>query len=234
MTDIYASYLQKYKSFGMYPSISEQRFIEFVDNTMLNCLSIWISTWGFWEAILADIHKDRKIVATTIDVEWSCFSADLFKQLSLDEQIKVELQDISEPNTYEDNFFDLIYARLVLHYLDKEQLWIALSEIYRNLKPKWSLYIVIYWKSIVSDSNRTYIYDEESCLTTVMCLDKSWDILSSFKRYFHTVESISNALEFAGFKIQSIDEYQERLCRDYARRQPSETEDDLIEVIAVK
>ena len=191
----------------MFPSISEQRFLESCNDDYLTVLSIWISTWWFWEAILALDNPKRNIVATTIDERWMEYSQEFFEKIWVSHQIKTKLEDVSKKSNYDDNFFDTVYARLVLHYLSEQKLQVALSELYRVMKKNAKIHIVVRSKNdLLTDEYRKYEYDNISKYTTTLYLDKTWEVTGSSKRFFHTRETISRYINEAWFEISSIEE----------------------------
>lgn len=231
----YDSYYNEFKDLGMHPSLSEKRFMNFLSDDVLHCYSVWISTWGFGEAIMAKENWNRKIVATTVDDDWYKFSEKLFEKIWVADQIELRLEDVSKKNDYPNEHFDIIYARLVLHYLGKTDLESALSELYRVLK-KWSKFFLVVKseKNIQDGICKKHAFDQETKMTTVHYLDTDGKITNSAKRFYHTLETISDAVSNAGFEIEGVGEYEEKLCKDYARKEPSLIFDKVIELVAVK
>lgn len=227
----YKEYLEELEKYWMYYSISEERLSKHFTDDKINCLSIWISTWWFWEVIFAKMNRKRNIIATTIDKKWFEFSKKLFSEQDVESQISTRLENVSKKNNYENNTFDLVYARLVLHYLEKDDLNYALSELHRVTK-KWGklLVVVISTKNISEWST----YDEKTWVYTTPHFDQEGNIINVSKRSFHTTTSISKAISNAWFKIEDTNSYDERLCSDYERKKPSKKLDNLIEIIASK
>ena len=62
------------------------------------------------------------------------FKRSRINEHKLSHQIEVKVEDITKRLPYADNYFDYIYARLILHYLPKPDLQIALRELNRILK----------------------------------------------------------------------------------------------------
>jgi len=231
---IFQTYSDLIEKYWAYPSFSEWRFFQLLSNTDTSILSVWMSTWWYGEAILAQVIDNVQIVATTIDKQWLESSLSLFDSLWI-KNILWKIEDVWEINTYEDESFDIINARLVLHYLDVQRLRVALSELYRVLKKDWKIFVVVRSeKNIVETKNKTYNLDQISKLTTVSYLDDVWEIIVSSQRFFHSVDSIASELQDAWFVITSQNEYEERLCQDYARNIPSNKLDHLIEIVACK
>lgn len=124
--------------------------------------------------------------------------------------------------------FDFIYARLVLHYLPKDLLIQTLDELYRITRAGGKIFIVVRSTECPEAKQKGATFDPQTKMT-IYLLDNS-----ELSRYFHTEESIQNYLIAAGFKINHIKTYSERLCIDFDRTKPSKDVDSLIEVFAVK
>ena len=92
----------------------------------------------FYETAVSYTHL---IIATTIDKEGLNYTKNIIEQYGLSDRIETKLEDISEKMPYNDEFFDFVYARLVLHYLDNENLTNALKEIKRVMKKHGRLYL---------------------------------------------------------------------------------------------
>lgn len=116
------------------PSISERNGLELIRENDLNILSIGVSTAGAAEIEMAKRNKNRHVIATTIDKEGFEFTKNVISEYRLEKRIEVKIEDVSKRMSYSNDYFDFIYARLVLHYLDNENLRKALSEIYRVIK----------------------------------------------------------------------------------------------------
>lgn len=212
----------------MYPSISEDRGLKNLKDTDKNIYSVGISTGGSAEIKMANKDSERKIIATTIDKKGASFGKNRFKKNGLSNQIEVRIEDISQPLPYENEFFDFIYARLVLHYLSKQDLEKALSELHRVLKPSGKIFVVVKAKNLSGKHDNIVNIDPITGMTTKMLDGKE------YKRFLHTKDSIQEFLLLAGFKIEKISTYKEQLCKDFQRKILSEKKDFLIEVVAVK
>ena len=153
----------------------------------------------------------------------------------LEDRIELRIEDISKKLPYTDNYFDFIYARLVLHYLNNIQLENALSEIYRVMKVNSKFFIVVRsieeWEAKIEGST----FDEETGFTKYPDIKT---IGTSNVRYIyrrlHSKKSIKQFLLKAGFKIDYIQEYDEYLYRDYDRSDINPKPNRLIEVCVSK
>lgn len=125
------------------PSISEEHGINLIESEDKNILSIGISTAGSAEIEMARKNPNSYIIATTIDNKGLEFTKSIIIQEGLQDRIELKIEDISKKLPYNDNYFDFIYARLVLHYLDNKQLEKSLSEIYRVMKYDSKFFIVV-------------------------------------------------------------------------------------------
>lgn len=104
------------------PSISEENGVKLVNDTYKNILSIGISTAGSAEIEMSKRAPNSHIIATTIDKDGLEFSRKIIEEKGFEEQIELKLEDVSEKMPYSDNYFDFVYARLVLHYLENKKL----------------------------------------------------------------------------------------------------------------
>lgn len=216
-------------------SISETNGIDLVSKEDRKILSIGISTSGNAEIEMIQKNPNVHITATTIDKEGLEITRKIVVENNLEEKITLKLEDITEPTNYKDNSFDYVYARLVLHYLDNEQLRKSLKEIYRILKENGKFFVVVRsvnaWEAKLDGTT----YDEKTGLT------KHPDIrtyntpnVKYCYRRLHSEESIKEFLEEANFKVTSIKTYDEILSPDYNREKMNEKASELIEVIAQK
>ena len=217
------------------PSKSEKRGLKQLKSTMKNILSIGISTGGSAEINMAKICPEAKIVATTIDEKGLKFSIEKMSSYTEFAQIEAKIEDVSKPMPYSDNTFDYVYARLVLHYLNKQQLNDALNEIYRVLKPNGILFIVARNNKEWELTKPEFIisYDKETNITTYY---EQWKKEIVRKRQFLSEEQLKEVLTAHNFKIKSIKSYRERLYTDYerTRKNRSKKPNYLTEVVAVK
>ncbi|NGX53759.1 MAG: hypothetical protein K1000chlam4_00476 [Chlamydiae bacterium] len=196
-------------------SISQESGIAAVKKDDLTVYCVGISTAGAAEMRMAQLHPKRHIIATTIDAEGARFVLERVDAKGLSRQIAVKVEDVSKPLPYEDNHFDFIYARLVLHYLPRADLTHALNGLYRVLKGGSRLFVVV--RSSVDLHGRPIPHGEES-----------------YWRHFHSEASIREHLLAAGFKIEYVKSYEEHLCDDFYRRQPSTSVDTVIETVVLK
>lgn len=217
------------------PSKSEKRGLKQLKSTMKNILSIGISTGGSAEINMAKTCPEAKIVATTIDKNGLKFSIEKMSNYKEFAQIEAKIEDASKPMIYADNTFDYVYARLVLHYLNKQQLNDALNEIYRVLKPNGILFIVARNNKEWELTKPEFIisYDKETNITTYY---GQWKKEIVRKRQFLSEEQLKEVLTAHNFKIKSVKSYRERLYTDYerTRKNRSKKPNYLTEVVAVK
>ena len=212
-------------------SKSEKRGLKLLDMNYKNILSVGISTGGSAEIMMAKICPNAKIIATTIDEKGLKFSNEQILKYELNQQIETKIEDISKKTNYENNYFDFVYARLVLHYLDKKQLEDALCEIYRILKPEGKFFIVARSKDEweLKIPGAIINYDPETNLTTYHNQSNTID-----KRQFLSKEEFCNQLEKYNFKILRSKAYKEYLYTDYQRTIRSKKANSLIEIVVKK
>ena len=213
-------------------SISEKHGIELVTYNDLNIYSIGISTAGEAEIEMLKKNPKTRVIATTIDEQGMKYTRKVIEGKKLSERIELKIEDISEDLPYDDETFDYIYARLVLHYLENDKLEKALKEIYRVLKTHGKLYVVVRgydWETSGEDVS----FD----LKTGMTKYPIWDELKNKKycyRRLHTEESIRSYLESTKFQICYIKSYFEILSKDYSRKNMNVKPSKVIEVLSLK
>ncbi len=216
-------------------SKSEKRGLKLLNEKMQNILSIGISTGGIAELKMAQECPEAKIVATTVDEKGANFSKEKLAQFKEAERIEIKLEDVSQPMPYSDNMFDFVYARLVLHYLTKQQLESALKEIYRTLKPGGIFFIVARnnkeWE--LTKPEFVVSYDEETNITTYY---EQWKKEVVRKRQFLSEEQLEEVLKNHNFVIKSVKSYREYLYTDYERtnKNKSKKPNYLTEVVVTK
>jgi ubiquinone/menaquinone biosynthesis C-methylase UbiE len=216
------------------PSISEDNGIAALQDKDINIYSVGISTGGAAEVRMAQANPKRHVIATTIDQEGLAFAARQIEQLGLGDRIEARLEDVAKPLPYKDNFFDFVYARLVLHYLPKHTLKKALAELRRVLRPGGSLYVVVRSTECDDAKASDATYDPETGLTTRVKTDTKTGRTRKTVRYFQTETSITTHLKEAGFSVQYVKVYEEQLYSDFMRTQLSPTVDHVIEVLVQK
>ena len=217
------------------PSTSEEHGINLITEKDLNILSIGISTAGSAEIKMAEKNRNSHIIATTIDKEGLNYTKNIIEQYGLSDRIETKLEDISEKMPYNDEFFDFVYARLVLHYLDNENLTNALKEIKRVMKKHGRLYIVVRsrdeWEAKLEGAS----YDENTGINKYPKYDTlGTDNVEYLYRRLHTVDSLSSFLVAEGFDIKYIKEYKEQSYKDYKRTEKVKYPNSLIECLCEK
>lgn len=217
------------------PSISENNGVKLIKDTYKSILSIGVSTAGCAEIEMAKRAPNSHIIATTIDKEGLEFSKNIIKEKGFSERIELKLEDVSEKMPYIDNYFDFVYARLVLHYLENNKLEKALKEIKRVLKVEGLFYIVVRSRNEWEARLEGVTYDEVTGITkypvysTLGTNNVKW-----LYRRLHTIESLQEFLERADFKIKYIKEYQEECYKDYKRTEKVEYPNTIIECLVQK
>lgn len=215
-------------------SASEDHGIAALTDKDLSVLSVGISTGGVAEIRMAESNPQRHIIATTIDEKGVAFAQKYITEKHLDGRIEAKLEDVSEPLPYTDNFFDYVYARLVLHYLPKAKLVSTLAELHRVLKPGGKLFVVVRSTECPDATREGSTFDPETNLTSCTAIDDRTGQPYSYSRYFHTQESIGGYVKDAGFAVDYIKQYDEQLYMDFMRTQISPEADNVIELLAVK
>lgn len=209
-------------------SISERNGISFLSPSDKKIYSVGISTGGLAEIRMAQSDSRRHIIATTIDSTGAEYAKQRIQESGFSDQIEVKIEDVSQSLPYPNRHFDYIYARLVLHYLAKDALTSALTELFRVLRTEGKIFIVVRSVDCLEASDKAAKFNELTGLTTYTSGGKS------YSRYFHSQESIKRYLSLTGFSVKHMDAYKEQLCVDFHRTQFSSQIDSLIEVLAIK
>lgn len=224
-----------FNKLGAKSSLSEKKGLSLLKDTDMLVFCPGISTGGFAEIKMALENKKRQIIATTIDTKGIEETKKIIKQTKLSDRIHARIEDITRPIPYDDNSFDFIYARLILHYLTKQELDRTLKELYRILKPAGRIFIVVRskkdWEANLPDS----LYNDDTCMLLYPILDSNMKYTQKkISRYFHTPHTISSHLKSAGFNIKYTKEYKEQIFYDYMRTRPLPKLSSIIELLADK
>lgn len=222
-------------SYSFKPSISEKNGIQLVKDTFKNILSVGISTAGSAEIEMAKIVPNSHIIATTIDNDGLEFTQKIVKEKGLEKQIELKLEDISEKMSYNDETFDFVYARLVLHYLDNSKLEQALKEIKRVLKTNGLFYIVVRSRNEWEAKLEGATYDEKTGITKYPVYETlGTNNVKYLYRRLHTIDSLKEFLLKENFNIKYVKEYQEECYKDYKRTEKVEFPKTIIECLVEK
>jgi len=212
-------------------SQSEEDGIATLGDKDTNVLSVGISTGGEAELRMVSLMPGRRVVATTLDEEGAATVAKLIEEKGFQDAIEVRVEDISAPDLgYEPNSFDFVYARLVLHYLSAPALVVALSNIHRLLKTGGKLFVVVRSSDSPEAQQADNEYDPVTKLTTYTVAQGG----RRATRYFHSEQSITDALVGADFRIISLKHFEERLSPSFNRDSDVWVPNRVIEIIAQK
>ena len=211
------------------PSITETNGIKLLDSNMLKIISIGISTVGSFEIEMASKCPKAKIIATTIDEKGLALTKEIIGKTEFRDRIVCKIEDCGKEWLYSDNTFDFIYARLVLHYLDKDKFQTALKEMFRTLKVGHRAFIVVRSVDEYELKNQELSYDEKTGFTHYI------DFTNSPKaRQFFSEESLHTNLENNGFKVEYVREIHEHLFEDYERTVKNPNCNTLLEAVVTK
>ena len=197
-------------------SPTEEFGLSFIKDTHKKILSVGISTAGFAELRMVLDNSERKVIATTLDENGLDFTKDLLNKYGVEDKVELKIEDIASDLDYEDNSFDFVYARLVLHYLPKEKLRKSLKSLFRVLNKDGELFVVVRsydWESEVPGA----IYDIETGLTTYPTFDRENNHKKNATRHLHSVGSITAFLLEAGFVVNQIKLFSETIYGGYER-----------------
>lgn len=213
-------------------SISERHGLEQLTETDLEVYSVGISTGGTAEIEMAGVAK-RHIVATTIDWSGMEFARTQVQASQLEDQIECKLEDVSADLPYPDNYFDYIYARLVLHYMPEDKLISALSNLHRVLKSGSRLFVVVRSDTCEHAHMSDSTYDPGTKMTEYTEYDSIRGAMR-LRRHFFSEEELSDYVSSAGFTVSNVESYDERLFKDFERTVPDTRTDNLVELTAIK
>ena len=208
--------------------VSELDGLSLVNDDMENILSVGISTNGNAEIEMTN-RFNGVVTATTIDEKGLNNTKYIVEKKDLLDRINLKLEDVRDKNIYPDNYFDYIYARLILHYLTNQELFEVLKEFKRILRENGKLYIVVRSNECSEPHDGFIEYNEDTGMTRHVSFDGR-----IATRRFHSVESISNFVKESGFNIKSVKTYDEVLYADYERTVEVTARNNLIEVICNK
>lgn len=215
-------------------SQSEDNGIALLTDNDQEIYSVGISTGGVAEIRMAEASPARHIVATTVDEEGVAFAQKFIREKHLESQIEAKIEDVAAPLPYEDNHFDYIYARLVLHYLPKAKLDEALGELHRVLKPGGKLFVVVRSINCPDAKDPKATYDPETGLTTCVHTDEQTGKTRTSMRYFHSEDTIREHVKKVGFTVDYTKSYDERLFTDFMRTKLAPHDDNVVELLATK
>ncbi|HKR82381.1 MAG TPA: methyltransferase domain-containing protein [Candidatus Saccharimonadales bacterium] len=214
-------------------SESEDHGVAALSNSDLQVYSVGISTGGVAEIRMAEANPKRHIVATTIDEKGVAFAKEQIANRHLEGRIETKLEDVAQPLSYSDGYFDFVYARLVLHYLSEEKLKQALAELHRVLKPSGKLFVVVRSTKCPDATRKEARFDPVTHLTAGTVINDNGTVYS-YSRYFHTEDSIKTYVQEAGFGVSYVKAYDEHLFGGFMRNKNSPNTDNVIELLATK
>jgi SAM-dependent methyltransferase len=215
-------------------SVSEDHGLAALTDRDRLIYSIGVSTGGVAEIRMAEANPKRHIIATTVDQQGVDFARRYVTEHRFSDRIEVKLEDVSQPLRYPDNHFDLVYARLVLHYLGRAALQSALAEIHRILKPGGRLFVVVRSDQCAHAHMPDSVLDPATGLTEYSETHPKTGEQMRIQRFFHSEQSISGFVTAAGFRVDRVTSYDEQLYKDFERRVLDYKVDNLVELLAVK
>ena len=217
-------------------SKSEKNGISLLTDNDLAVYSPGVSTGGLAEIAMVLLSGKRKVISTTLDLEGIKEVEKYIYESGLNSQITIKAEDVSEPLGYQNNTFDFVYVRLLLHYLTKQKLVSSLKELNRILKPKKKMFVVVRSTDDPDTKIPGTTFDPETNLTTYSWRDETGTLHPDKRvsRYFHSRKSITDHLTKADFNILSVNQYDEQLYLDFSRKKISPIVGNIIEVVAEK
>lgn len=212
-------------------SQSEEDGLSLLFDSDLSILSVGISTGGAAEQRMLANNANRRIVATTLDKDGAELVRQKINGEGMGARINVRIENIADPSQgHEQQAYDYIYARLVLHYLTKQELPVALKNMVDALKPGGRIFVVV--RSVDCDEaqpENVVDYDPITEMTTYKVPSGQ-----QTSRRFHTQNSITEAIQSAGLKVDMIKQFDEDLSPGFNRDSGVWIKNNLIEVVAHK
>ena len=207
-------------------SLAEQHAIDFLEGLSFETIkSIGISTAGYFEGYWAE--RGKKVVATTLDSKGMEYTKNLLKEV---ENLTFQIESVTQSMPEENCTYDVVYSRLCLHYISDIELKKAFKECYRVLKKDGHIIVIV--KSLNDWTAKTEgaYYEPETGYTYTPSIKR----YSKISRRLHSIQSITEALSTAGFKIQYSNEFAESIYEDYERTAIEVSDATLIEVYGAK
>lgn len=213
-------------------STSENHGIDLLTEHDLKVYSVGISTGGVAEMRMAQ-DAPRHIVATTIDKNGLEYAYERIYEQGFGDRIELKYEDISKPLPYDDNYFDYVYARLVLHYLPKDELSYALSGLYRVIRPGGRVFAVVRSDACEHAHMPDSVYDPSTRLTEYTETNQD-GTAKRLKRQFMSQDSLLAYVMQAGFEVEYVTSFEDRLFKDFMRTVPDTRTDNLVELLGIK
>jgi len=211
---------------------SERLGIEAIEPIAEKIYSIGISSFANAEIAIIERNPNAHIIATTIDEKGLAATVD--KINSYKDKIVCKLEDVREPLPYTDAHFDFIYARLVLHYLTKQELKNTLRELRRIMKQHAKIYVVVRSVNEWELQQAGTTTDETTGMTTYYVINHETGKQETRTRRFYSTQSLQEIFEEAGFTISWCKEFEETLCHDFERTKPNARPNILVAMLAEK
>ncbi|RLG13864.1 MAG: hypothetical protein DRN66_03405 [Candidatus Nanohalarchaeota archaeon] len=119
----------------------------------------------------------------------------MLERIGLNNKILPRFREVAKEIPYDNDFFDYIYARLILRYLSKNKLEHALKETYRALKSNGKLFVVVRSKKEWGANQPNSPFDKESKMLFYHVYDLNMKTIGGFfSRYFHTKQPLQTIL----------------------------------------
>lgn len=200
-------------------SMTEDIGVSLLKADDLNVFSPGISTEGWAEIRMMKENSDRKIYATTLDEPGLEATQNKIIELGLEKNIEAKLEDLRENINKPENYFDYIYARLVLQYLNNQEINSTLKELKRVLKPNKLFYSVVHSDSYINtfEGSKDITFHEKTGMTDIPMYFEDGSFRRTYTRRWYNLDEYKKLLESHGFEIVEIKEVQELLYYGYTR-----------------
>lgn len=207
-------------------SPTEQHAIDFLEGLSFDTIkSIGISTAGYFEGYWAE--RGKKVIATTLDRKGMEYTKKLLKEVK---NLTFKIEDVTQNMLEENCTYDVVYSRLCLHYISDIELKKALAECYRVLKKEGHILVIVKSSNDWTAKTEGVYYEPKTGYTYTPSIKR----YSKISRRLHSIQSITEALSTAGFKVQYSNELAETIYEDYERTVIEVPDATLIEVYGTK
>lgn len=170
--------------------------------------SIGMGTAGYLEGYFTE--RGKRVTATSLDKQEIEYTKGILKDIRYYSELTIKQEDVRKKMRDRGEKYDVLYSRLCMDSLSDTDLKKALAGCYRILKSGGSFIIIVKSSNDWTAKTDGAWFEEETGFTHTPNIDCP-------KKRLHTRESITQALERAGFFIYSIHEQQEEIYPDYVR-----------------
>lgn len=212
---------------------SELLGVDAINASTQNIYSIGISSFLNAELAMLQRNPDARIIATTIDKKGLIATQQKLRALG-ENRIECKLEDVRQTLPYQHSYFDFIYARLVLHYLNKQQIKQTLHELKRTMNNDSKIYVVVRSTNEFEIQQHGTSTEVTTGMTTYPITNYKTGAQETITRRFYSEKLLTSILENAGFSVERCEEFEETLYKDFQRTKPNIRPNTLVAALARK